>query len=78
MSNTLTVSKGFDRRLSPAEVSVPSLTPYILLAINILREDLALLAKRYSACFLSLWKLKWKSALGQEAIQHETNHCGRQ
>jgi hypothetical protein len=58
ISNTLTVSKGFDRQLSPAEVSVPSVTPYILVAINILREYSALLAKRYSTCFQPLWKLK--------------------
>jgi hypothetical protein len=43
--------QGFDRRLSTAGVCGPSLTAYILLAINILREHSAPLAKRPSACF---------------------------
>ncbi len=53
ISNRLTVSKGFDRRLSPAEEQVLPPSLYILLAANILREYSVHLAKRYSACFLS-------------------------
>ena len=53
ISNRLTVSKGFDRRLSPAEEQVLPPSLYILLAANILREYSVHLAKRYGACFLS-------------------------
>jgi len=72
ISNTLTVSKGFDRQLSPTEAQIFTVQLHILLAANILREYSVPFEKRYDMCFSSI-----EEVAQPKAIHLGTNHGGK-